>query len=422
MWIICLYFFFQIPAENKNDRTLTSLDINHKMKETGSRHNTNRDSGNCSAESMDGKSDYLETIRHPEFTDSSSPRVNLHKTGDVYTIVRKTSTLNKPENQNKKKARNQSKCMDPANKNNIPRNQVPSSDDNHSLDFGSTEDHLNELELEQSMMDEVLSRFTSHISGGFVIDIDGSENPATVLSSSLSSHNELEPAGLDKNGSVSVEKRRISRDLNELDVISPIKETSQIEQSEISSHKNFLCSSFVDESQHNDGLLSKSDGSNSDGAVINPANSNSISFPELSAAAVTQPDHQRQEINKTGDGEQETVTDKSKPVTSESYEICVETLADVLSNLSLEDKSTNGSESKGKEGVGIDVNPEDSCDIKMQEPFDLNQKHILDDDARTRRSVVIREMAETGGDIVRTLQELRTKLVELKKDRYFHLF
>ena len=288
---------------------------------------------------------------------------------------------------------------------------------------------MNSLEQEGSMVDEVLSKFTSQISCGFVsseeekdsedaaIDLiaDGC-NLLTEDQNIWSSVNELQPVTLDKSEYETV-NHRTSRDLTELDVISPIKETSQEDDSERVSHKSFMCSSFLEETKNRDDAILNSNSktiSNVDvkscgDTVINSADGN----PGLFTAYVENSEHPVREV---GASDKETVTDENKTIKSESYEICVDTLTDVLSNLSLEDTGTRD-ESKSKDAsMDADFN-EDSCDIK---PLGVNTRPLLDDEARTRRSVVIREMAETGGDIIRTLQELRTKLVELKKDRYFH--
>ena len=394
---------------------------------------------------MDGKFDSLERAHHQEFSDSSLPRAAAHKNGDIYSIVRKTSTIKRSENQNEKKVRTHSKHAAPVDKTkaNIPIKKAP-ADDNHSLDFGSTEEHLNSLEQEGSMVDEVLSKFTSQISCGFVSSEEekDSENAAidrkadgcnslTEDQNIWSSVNDLQPATLDKSEYETIEHRRTSRDLTELDVISPIKETSQEDSSERVSHKSFMCSSFLEETKNRDDAIVNSnnktisdvDATSYGDTVINSA----VGNPRLFTANAENSEHPVREV---GASDKETVTDENKPVKSESYEICVDTLTDVLSNLSLEDTSTGtgdeskskdasmgaGTESKSKDAIiGAELN-EDSCDIK---PLGVNARPLLDDEARTRRSVVIREMAETGGDIIRTLQELRTKLVELKKDRYF---
>ena len=286
---------------------------------------------------------------------------------------------------------------------------------------------MNSLEQEGSMVDEVLSKFTSQISCGFVSSEEekDSEDAAIDLktdgSNSIpedqniwSSGNELQPVTLDKSEYEPVRHRRTSRDLTELDVISPIKETSQEDDSERVSHKSFMCSSFLEETKNRDDAilnsnnktLSNVDATSYGDAVINSA----VGNPGLFTANAETSEHPVQGV---GASDKETKIDENKTVKSESYEICVDTLTDVLSNLSLEDTGT-GDASKSKDAsMGAEVN-EDSCDIK---PLGVNTRPLLDDEARTRRSVVIREMAETGGDIIRTLQELRTKLVELKKDR-----
>ena len=296
---------------------------------------------------------------------------------------------------------------------------------------------MNSLEQEGSMVDEVLSKFTSQISCGFVSSEEekDSEDAAIDLKTDgcnslpedqniWSSVNELQPGTVDTSEYETVRHRRTSRDLTELDVISPIKETSQEDDSERVSHKSFMCSSFLEETKNRDDAIlnsnnnktktiSDDDATRCGDTVINSAEGN----PGLFTANAENSEHPVLEL---GTSDKDTVIGENKTVKSESYEICVDTLTDVLSNLSLEDTGTGntgtGDESKGKDAsMGAELN-EDSCDIK---PLGVNTRPLLDDEARTRRSVVIREMAETGGDIIRTLQELRTKLVELKKDRYF---
>lgn len=418
-----------------DERTMTKLGSDIKNADTSSWRNSYRDSGNCSAESVDGRSELSErTSIHPEFSDSSLPRVNVHTTGDIYTQVRKSSIVNTLEIQ-KQSASN--------DKGIIPINKVPSAGGNRSLDFGSAKDNLNVLEHEESMVDEVLSKFTSQISRGFEADDEEYEPIAINLNNSQSLHTELEQMDVlvDKNENTFVENRRLSRDLTELDVISPIKENLETDSSEISKHENFLCSSFVDDDQGDDltsndkcQALSKSNENHSDNVVIISADDSFKSDLETKQYATTlnKFDGPESAIDKTGGNEKSEKSNAASAVQEKNEdgnppckksELCVEDLAHVLSNLSLEDSETNedkvnsANKSDNSEiNEKADANPEASCDIKRQVPLDSDLNY-LDEDARTRRSVVMREMAETGGDIVRTLKELRTKLVQLKKDR-----
>ena len=416
-----------IPGDVK---TPTNLGNN---KTTESWRNSYRDSGNCSAESVDGRSELSErTSVHPEFSDSSLPRVNVHRTGDVYTQVRKSSVASMSDNQ---------KCAESSDNGTIPINKVPSTGDNRSLDFGSTEDNLNALERDHSMIDEVLSKFTSQISSGYEADKENEYETIENVSRSQSLNTELDQSDVDKDDKTFVENRRLSRDLTELDVISPIKESLEANSSEISKHENFLCSSFIDDNQGEElistdksPVLSKSSEDHIS-VVINATDSRfeSDSKTELSTTTVYKSDALNSAINETDSNKKseksniESVVHEDSEdvnVSSKQSEQCVEELAHVLSNLSLEDKGNKEAEVIGADkGENKSTNekvketPEASCDTNTQVPFDSSTDY-LDEDARTRRSVVMREMAETGGDVDRTLKELRIKLVQLKKDRY----
>lgn len=407
-------------------------------KTTESWRNSYRDSGNCSAESVDGKSELSErTSVHPEFSDSSLPRVNVYRTGDVYTQVRKSSVASMSDNQ---------KSAETNDDSSIPINKVPSTNDNRSLDFGSTEDNLNALEREHSMIDEVLSKFTSQISSGYEADKENEYEIIENVSRSQSLDTELNQSDVNKDESTFVENRRLSRDLTELDVISPIKESLEADSSEISKHKNFLCSSFVDDDQaEGEGLmpvLSKSSDAHSSiviDAVDNRFESDSkieqsntiVNKLDVSESAINETDSNKKSENSNKKSEKSNIQSvmhedsEDVNVSTKQPEQCVEDLAHVLSNLSLEDKGNKDGEVIGADkgeyestNETVKETPEASCDKNAQVPFDSCTDY-LDEDARTRRSVVMREMAETGGDVDRTLKELRIKLVQLKKDRYY---
>ena len=439
-----------------------------KNTKSSSLRNSNRDSGNCSGESIDGRSDYLErTSLHPEFSDSSLPRVGAHKTGDIYTQVRKSSSVNIFENQKAAEGKSRAAYLNSEGEDKTHSNKVSKADDSHSIDFDTAEENLFVLGQEKSMVDEVLSRFTSHISGCFDEDADHEyeefENVAKTSNTSPMSFIEREHIYVDidscKTEDTFVENRRLSRDLTEIEVISPIKETLELNSSDISKHQNFLCSSFVDDHQEEkDQVLSKSDQSQSKadgGDTFHLKADNS----DHKSAIIGENDGSISSENSAYAND-----DKENPQ-SKNSELCVEDLAHVLSNLSLEDKVSNETKIKGptksdsdetkdlnmaekeiadsnrtdKDNIDVANNRNENdmkdvaktgldelggkaikanCDNDKLVPLEPELPNLLDEDARTRRSVVMREMAETGGDIDRTLKELRTKLVQLKKDRF----
>ena len=445
--------------------------VESKNTKSSSSWNSNRDSGNCSGESIDSRSEYLDrTGLHPEFSDSSLPRAGAHKTGDIYTKVRKSSSASIFENQKEAETKSRASRSKSEGKDKPHSNKVPKADDSNSIDFDAAEDNLFVLEHEKSMVDEVLSRFTSQISGCFDdADVEEDheyeefENVVKPSNTPPLSFIEREHIYVDidscKTENIFVENRRLSRDLTEIEVISPIKETIELNSSDISKHQNFLCSSFVDDHQEENSVskdvknqvLSKSSQRQSDNFMpIAVDNHGKMDNSDHKSAIDEKVDNISTEKSSSAKVAHRNI-EKENPRSTKS-ELCVEDLAHVLSNLSLEDKDLDKTENKGpveqysdetknlnmteKEinnagkpekdliddmNEGQDkrdnLNVEASCDNDKVVPLEPELPNLMDEDARTRRSVVMREMAETGGDIDRTLKELRTKLVQLKKER-----
>ena len=446
--------------------------VDSKNTKNSSSWNSNRDSGNCSGESIDSRSDGLDKSGlHPEFSDSSLPRVSAHKTGDIYTQVRKSSSASIFENQKETEGKSRASRSKSEGKDNTHSNKVPRADDSSSIGFDAAEDNLFILEHERSMVDEVMSKFTSQISGCFdEMDVEQDheyeefENVVKPANTFSQSFIEREHIYVDidscRKENTFIENRRLSRDLTEIDVISPIKETIKLDSSDISKHQNFLCSSFVDDEQGDNSVskgtkiqdVTKTNQKQSEKSIPTHTENGSMADNSDHKSAIDEKfDNISYEIpSSMRNSHKNTKAENSSRTRSE---LCVEDLAHVLSNLSLEDKDHENTENKGPVGQfsdkakisyltekekgimdkaekdKIDNMNEDqdkidnliveaSCDNNDKVvPLEPELPNMLDDDARTRRSVVMREIAEAGGDIDRTLKELRTKLVQLKKDR-----
>ena len=155
-----------------NIQTSHTDDINEEKSNRKNRNLRNRDSGNCSSESMDAKFGSLERPDHRQsqsgYTDLSLPRVTLADSGDIYTQIRKHSSngslskclsLDQDTHRSKSEARETTNTQTKGN---------PIMDFN----FDTGEMTLTETkENEGSLVDEIMSQFKSRLSSSLDVDI-----------------------------------------------------------------------------------------------------------------------------------------------------------------------------------------------------------------------------------------------------------